>query len=472
MKQTYFAKRIFFFFSIFVLKAFVLLSIPLHANAEGFRLPEQSASGLGQANAVTAQADDPSALHFNPAGMVQLRRVQYSVGTSLVGSHFSFESPAGVRATGDFDGPVANPPPSNFYLIAYLPDLGFHHFGPTTVGLGLTSPYGTLISFPKDAPFATAGYFSALPLIDIKPTFAIKLNEFLALGAGIDIYTFASFLGEGQAELKQIAGSEFADPSLSSLGISPGDDLELNGTDTAVGFNLSVLVTPWRTSEGKPRLNLAFVYRSQVTLELKGDFRTNGRLIADAKAELDLPQIFTGGIAFWPLRNSQHEWKIEVDLDYADWSSFDNLDVKLSNGVILPQPRNWRGTIVVNVGTEYRWLSPSSLPDWEIALRGGYVRSETPIPERTFEPTVPGSDYNGISIGVGLFCKDRGKFFGLITCQRGGEGWMAIRGIGLDLAYQALLYKSRTIRNNILPVVNGTWDSTFHIGSMNLRINF
>ena len=321
-------------------------------------------------------------------------------------------------------------------------------------------------------PFATAGFFAALPLIDVKPTIAFKLNEYLAFGGGLDIYTFASFLGEGQAELKQIAGPVFGDPSLSFLGIAPGDELEVNGTDTAVGFNVGMLFTPWRTSDGKPRLNLAFVYRSQVTLKLKGDFLSNGRRIASARADLHLPQIYTWGIAFWPLRNSQHEWKLEVDVDYADWSSFDNLDVTLSNGLTLPQPRNWKGTVVLNIGTEYKWLSLASLPDWEVALRAGYVRSETPVRKTTFEPTVPDSDYNGISIGVGLLCKGQGMFFGVAQCDSEGEGWLPISGIGLDLAYQVLLYQSRGISNNINPTVNGTWDSTFHIGAINLRLNF
>ena len=279
-------------------------------------------------------------------------------------------------------------------------------------------------------------------------------------------------MGEGQAEIKQVAGPEFGDPSLSFLGIAPGDELEVNGTDTAVGFNVGMLFTPWRTSDGKPRLNLAFVYRSQVALKLKGDFLSNGRRIAGARADLHLPQIFTGGIAFWPLRNSQREWKLEVDVDYADWSSFDNIDVRLSNGLTLPQPRSWRGAVLINVGTEYKWLALASLPEWEVALRTGYVRSETPVRKKTFEPTVPGSDYNGISIGVGLFCKGQGMFFGVAQCDSRGEGWIPIKGIGLDLAYQVLLYQSRGISNNSNSAVNGTWDSTFHIGAINLRFNF
>ena len=157
MRQTVPIKRSlsFFCWSLFIL--LVLLFQPSNVNAEAFRVAEQSASALGQATAVAAQADDPSALHYNPAGMVQLRRVQYSVGTNILGGHFSFKGQTGGRTRGDFDGTVANPPPSNFYLIGNLTDLGVDHFGNTAVGLGVTSPFGTLTSFPNDAPFCHCG---------------------------------------------------------------------------------------------------------------------------------------------------------------------------------------------------------------------------------------------------------------------------------------------------------------------------
>ena len=56
---------------------------------------------MGQGCAFTAQADDPSALHYNPAGMTQLQGVQASVGTNLVGGSVSYTSPTGATTRGD-----------------------------------------------------------------------------------------------------------------------------------------------------------------------------------------------------------------------------------------------------------------------------------------------------------------------------------------------------------------------------------
>jgi long-chain fatty acid transport protein len=51
---------------------FVLFSIWLLPNvalADGFRNPFQSAAAIGQGTAFAAQADDASAVFYNPAGM-------------------------------------------------------------------------------------------------------------------------------------------------------------------------------------------------------------------------------------------------------------------------------------------------------------------------------------------------------------------------------------------------------------------
>jgi len=119
-------------------------------------------------------------------------------------------------------------------------------------------------------------------------------------------------------------------------------------------------------------------------------------------------------------------------------------------------------------GTEYTWLKPSFLPEWDVIVRGGYVRSQTPIPSRIFEPSVPDSAFNTLSIGWGMLCHGQGKFLGLFTC-----GEQGIKAIGLDLAYQAVLYQTHGFSNNINgSLIDGNWDTTLHVGALNLPMNF
>ena len=433
------------------------------AFGEAFRILDQGASATGQGAAFAAQADDPSAIHYNPAGMTQLRGVQFYVGTNLISDETTFNSFfSGNTVKGDFGGTIANPPPSQLYLTANLEDLGFDLFKDWSVGIGVTSPFGINIEYPTNSQVAPILTKANLPLIDIKPTFAYKVNDYISIGGGLDIYTFASFLGEGQAEIQLIAAPGNA------FGLPAGTPLEANATDTAIGFNASFLWTPFRNAAGKPLVNLAFVYRSQTDLDLEGDFLAGGTFVANAQTTLELPQIVKGAIAVWPVRHQSREWKIEVDVDYADWTAFQNLNLNLSNGLTVPFPRNYGDAFVVMVGTEHKWLQPSILPEWDLALRGGYVRSETPIPSNTFEPGVPDSAFNAISVGLGMLCQGNGAFLGFLTCGEHG-----IKAIGLDLAYQVLLYQTRGISNNIQPIlINGTWDNIIHVGALNLRMNF
>ena len=53
-----------------------------------------------------------------------------------------------------------------------------------------------------------------------------------------------------------------------------------------------------------------------------------------------------------------------------------------------------------------------------------------PVPEFTYEPLVPDSDFNGFSVGLGLMCKDQALFLGLLKCRNS-----LTKAIGLDFTY-------------------------------------
>jgi long-chain fatty acid transport protein len=407
-------------------------------------------------NAFAAQADDPSTLHYNPAGMTQLKGLQFMAGALFIGGSTDFTSPTGVTANGDRNGTVAWPPPGHIYITANLKDLGLTALGNLSAGIGLTVPFGSLTRWPNDGPFRTATTFSTLPLQDIKPTLAYKVTENLSLGLGADIYTFSSLVGEGHVERQRIPLA--------------GVTTELNGKDTAAGFNASLLYAALRNADGKPLANIGIVYRSQATLHLSGELLANGAKVSDARATLVLPQVITGAIAIWPVRTSEREWKVEMDVDYVGWKSVQNLDVTLGSGATLAQPQNWRSTYAVMLGTEYKWLALESLPSWVVALRGGYTNQPTQMPDLTFDPGIPSSDLHVLGGGVGLLCKEQGSFLGLMRCGDLGVGSLKPKAIGVDLSFQAALYEDRTVLGNRNPTVDGTYRTTLYNGSVSIRV--
>ena len=248
-----------------------------------------------------------------------------------------------------------------------------------------------------------------MPLFDIKPTFAYQLLPDLSIGAGVDIYTFSGLFGEGHAEFRRI--------------VPPGNRVEINGKDTALGFNIGTLYTALRNADGLPIVNVAVVYRSQATLHLDGVWLNNGVKIQDTTTTLVLPQVITGGIAVWPVRNAEREWKLELNVDYIGWKSVRNwTSTRDANGFILPQPQNWKSTYAILVGTEYRWLKMDRLPGWEVAVRGGYIESANTGPRLHLQS---GSSISGPSYyfnGIGFLCKGNGSLFGLVACGNLGIG--------------------------------------------------
>ncbi len=440
----------------------VLFLSPVLATAQALRFQPQGAVAAAQGNAFAAQADDASAIQYNPAGLTQVSGIQGVFGIALLGGSIKAKSISGVDTRGDFGGSVSFPPPGHTYLSANLGALGTPRFSAVTIGLGLTSPFGLRTRYPIDGPFNTAITSAELPLMAIKPTIAYKINDALSVGVSADIYTFASFLGEGHVEQKQIGGG--------ALGIPVGASVELNGTGTGAGVTASVLYTPVRNKGGKPVVSIGLVYRSQAVLPLKGSLLVNGAKAADASTDLVLPQMVTGAIAVWPVRSLEREWKVEVDVEYVGWSLNRNLDVRLSNGATIPQPQQWKNVTVIAVGTEYKWLNPRWMPYWEIAARSGYTYTEDPVPDRTFNPGIISLPAHTLSLGVGFLCKGAGRFLGLIPCS--GESVLWPKGIGLDLAYQEWFYESRTVTGNLNPTVDGTYHAFVHLGTFSLRYLF
>ena len=233
--------------SVLALLLFFIL-YPQLGHAQGVRFQPQGATAAGQGNAFSAQADDPSAIHYNPAGLSQVNGIQVLSGTTLVGGSVKYTSPTGVDSRGDFGGTIANPPPSYSYVSANLGSLGWNSLSNVTVGLGVNSPFGLNIRYPVDGPFNTVVTAAALPLIAIKPTLAYKLNDQLAFGASADRRTPANPRArEMSSSASASCGTAFGDTKLvASRLLNPAANSRLKSSSfCSVGIRVA---WPWSPS--------------------------------------------------------------------------------------------------------------------------------------------------------------------------------------------------------------------------------
>ena len=448
----------------FLLVALLLLAGLMHspANADGFRNPFQSAAAVAQGNAFAAQADDASAVFYNPAGMTQLRGIHHLGGVEFVNIDTQFRGLNGRTTENDLGGPFGFPPPLQMFLTARPNDRNISWLGDLTVGFGLQNLFGFASRYPKDGPLNTAVIESSLPLLDIKPTVAYRFSDWLSIGVGMDIFTFWTGVVGG-------AEQKFISPGLP--GIPAGSRVRITGDGTAVGGNASLLVTPLRNERGDPKVNLGLVWRSEADLSLRGNLYVNGAKTAKSKSGLHFPDIYTAGLAVWSVRNREREWKFETDVDYVRWNTIKVQEFKFSNGVRLRIPQTWHNVVTVNTGTEYKWIKPSKLPHWDLALRAGYIWTQTPVSDKNFTPAFPDSNGHALSSGIGLTCKPGGKFFGLLSC--GDPDTASLwHHMGIDLAYQILFYETRRVLENPNPAVNGTYRSTNQALAVSFRMGF
>lgn len=432
--------------------------------AQAFRYQPQSGTGAAQANAFSAQADDASALYYNPAGMTQLSGVQWSSTMQFVGASVGFHNAAGQRASGDGGGTIALPPPSQIYLTANLGDVLSSSLKGLVVGIGLNTPYALKSRYSDSNPFNTAVTSAAIPMMTIKPTMAYAITDRLSVGLGADIYTFSSFVGDGHVEQRVIWPG--------GGGVPAGASVEFNGKGTGVGMNASLLYHALMNSEGQPIANIGLIYRSQAVVPLRGQMLVNGAPVASTDTTLVLPPMYTMAFAVWPIRDPRREWKLEMDVDYVGWKTVRNTDIGLSSGGVIRQPQNWKTVPTVSVGTEYKWRRPEMLPNWDIAWRGGYTYTQSQVPDATFNPSTPSLFSHTVATGLGVTCLDGGVFMGVVPCGHTSTGGWAPASIGLDVSFQAWLYEPRTISGNNNPTVNGTYTAQLYLGALSLRIGF
>ena len=97
--------------SISLIVAAALATAADRAQASGYRFGSQSVAAQGTADANGAEANDPSAIFYNPAGLAQLDGLQISLGATVVlprsrytdlgSTHFTGQ-PAGGTETDDY----------------------------------------------------------------------------------------------------------------------------------------------------------------------------------------------------------------------------------------------------------------------------------------------------------------------------------------------------------------------------------
>ena len=397
--------------------------VPNLAQASGFALIENSASGQGNAYAgAAAHAVDGSTVWFNPAGMMKLDRDQLVFAGHIVSPNASFTnngsslSPALGPTSGDLTGidddggSLAFVP--NFYWVKTINDS-------TKFGLGMNSPFGLATEYDKNWVGRYHGVLSDLKTVNINPSLAYRINDRVSIGGGLNLMlgtidlTSAIDMGAVcQAGWTQAVDQAFAIAACGGTGASPQ---ALDGFADLTGENLDNLSTGFNlgiTFEASDQTTIGMSYRSEVEMKVTGDADftvpttssaldlviaasvVNGSgLFADTglRSTVDLP-------ASLSLSGSHQagEFTWLADVTWTGWSSFQELRIVYDNP---DQPdtvttEEWVDTYRFSLGLDYQYSDG-------LILRTGVAFDETPVPSaerRTVR--LPGNDRTWLSFGL------------------------------------------------------------------------
>jgi long-chain fatty acid transport protein len=386
------------------------------AQGAGFAVVQQGTEAMAQGNAYVAEADNASAIYYNPAGLNQLKRAQFYLGTFIN----SFDR--------DFNGPGGQYSETNHRLYRHLSAfLALPINDRVALGLGFFSPFGLGTVWPPAWVGRYLTTFSELRTFNFNPVVSVKVLDNLSLAAGFDAL-WAS------VELRR----RFPVATMEGESILRGDT---NG----VGYNLGLLY------EVVPGVKLGVSYRSEIPVTFRGDVATNLRHLhvptVGGTADLTFPASVTGGIAYSRFK----PFTFEFDTTWTGWSSYDQLKVDLAAPVLgrrtLVSPKNWHDAWAFRFGGNYE-IKPG------MKLRAGYIYDLTPVPDSTFDPQVPDANRHVFAVGGDM------KVLGRFTL-----GW----------AYNFILSEDRDKHNRLLGLppayqANGRYSSNVH--SLGLSFSF
>jgi long-chain fatty acid transport protein len=388
--------------------------------AAGFALIQQGTAAMAQGNAFVAEANDPSAIFYNPAGLNQLNRPEIYFGTVYNYPDREFHGPGGEFSRTNrriYRAPAV-------YLVYPFSER-------VAGGIGFFVPFGLGTVWHPEWAGRYLTTFSRMKTYNLNPVISVKILENLSVAMGPNFFW-------SSVKLKRklpifINGLQL-----------PDGEAALEGDGKGIGFNIGALYEPLAG------VKLGVSYRSAISVNHKGELDTTlpAPLSPQPKiagtAKLVFPPSVTWGVSlsrFQPIT-------LNFDVTWTGWSTYDKLEIlltrahPLTGATRIVQPKNWRDAWAFRFGANYRVKE-------NITVRAGYIYDLTPVPDDTFDPQVPDANRHIFTVGKDL----------------------TIKRFTLGIAYNYILSETRTKNNRIgfngepLPPqfqANGRYESNTH----------
>ncbi|HPI38473.1 MAG TPA: outer membrane protein transport protein [Ignavibacteriaceae bacterium] len=427
---------IFFAFCVFVTANF----------GSGFQINEHGARAMGFAGAFTGLANDPSAIYFNPAGIVQLKGTHFSIGSTFIYPLSKFTGPSPSTTESNLKKQFFTP--FNFYISHQINNDLF-------VGFGVNNPFGLGTKWEDDWVGRYRTTETEIRTFNFSPVVAYKLSECLSASVGFTV-SYSDVLIARRLQILVPTGNP-ANPYMAF----PDGTIEMKGDKTAFGYNASLFYMVDRA------LSFGLAFKSQIKYDYKGDATVTLDPTVPAavksqvpsgtiSAPLTTPMVLTFGTAYKVFNNMDENYlTLSFDFQYNGWKSYDKLEVTFDEfkpagtPYVSTSERDFQNSFILRLGAEY-------VTSDRFTLRGGVLYDKNPIKDERLDPTLPDADRIGLNLGM---------------------SYKITNNLSVDLAYLFLMFKERTISSSkefipLMPTpveLKGTYSSSAHLIGLNFN---
>ncbi|MCF6156249.1 MAG: hypothetical protein E3K36_13630 [Candidatus Brocadia sp.] len=363
------------------------------------------ARALGQGGAFIAVADDATAASWNPSGLTQLERPEFSLVDSFLSIQQDFDP--GTTGLLSLDDESVSSGDLNYASVAYP----FRIFGKNLVAaLNYQQKYDFHMRFDYDRIFeSSGGEFIDKQSVDFKsrggiaaltPAISLQVIPKLSIGIAVNFFTDELF---GDFAWKETLRAR-------SEGSVFGNDFSrsYDGTETfknfqAVNITAGMLLEVWEKED--KRLTFGAVFHSPYTADVdrvtdsfsvitNSTGTTVGSGHIREHLEINYPMSFGGGFGF----RYSDALSFSMDVTWTDWSEFEqeNEETGVKSRPLggVSTDRDIDDTYAVRFGTEYLIFRQKMI----IPVRGGLFYDPRPSLD---DPT----DVYGFSAGSGITFK-------------------------------------------------------------------
>jgi long-chain fatty acid transport protein len=355
--------------------AIATLSLAGTAQAAGFALLEQNASGAGVAYAGKAAiGEDASAAWFNPASMSRLKERQVVLGGHYIDLNSEFNNegtttpPAMTtntgRNVGDFGSEGYIP---NFHLVVPFNDK-------INFGLSVATPFGLKTDYQADWIGRFQGITSDIKSVNINPSVAYQVNKQWSVGAGVS--------------------AQKLDAKLSSstvLGLNTESLTTIAGDGWGYGFNLGVM------GQITPATRMGVAYRSAIEQDLEGNVTFSGPAAATQNSDLNSKIRLPSSLSISSVTELNPKWQLLADATWTEWTTiqklqFDRVNAGAGAAPIPVQDYEWKNSWRFAVGGIYKYSDT-------INLKAGVAYDMTPVPDERRKVRLPDEDRITLAVG-------------------------------------------------------------------------